>query len=127
MNNICRMKHIELEYLPPEAFDAPDDTDDIFPFLFPTMEKRREKVPSIIAQRWKDSSHYWFFYNGFCSKRDIHNFLKAQNIVMLDTIAASFDVESIDLISERRRKEGETISQSDRNIIIETILSSITI
>lgn len=116
----------ELEQLPPEAFEGHDDVDDSFPFLFPTMEERRKSVPSIIAQKWSDSSHYWFFYNGLCGRDDIHRFLKAQPLHVLETIAASFDIEAIDLVSEKRKREGTTISKEDRMIIIEAILSSIT-
>jgi len=120
------MKNIELEQLPPEAFEGPDNTDDIFQFLFPTMEERKRSVPSIIAQRCNDSSHYWFFYNGLCNLDDIRRFLKAQSLATLDSIAASFDIEVIDLVSEKRKREGTTIGKKDRDVIIDTILSSIT-
>lgn len=116
----------ELEQLPPEAFDGHDDTDETFPFLFPTLEERRKSLPSIIAQKWSDSSHYWFFYNGLCSQDDIRRFLKAQPLHLLESIAASFDIEPIDLVQEKRRKEGFTLSKDDRPIIIDAIMQSIT-
>lgn len=120
------MNQIELEQLPPEAFEGPDNTDDLFPFLFPTQKERRKNVPSVIAQRWSDSSHYWFFYNGFCDRDSIKRFLKAQPLSTLESIALGFDIEPIDLVSEKRRREGTTISKEDRMIIVEAILSSIT-
>jgi len=120
------MKNTELEQLPPEAFEDPSGTDEIFPFLFPKMEERLGSVPMIIAQRWKDSSHYWFFYNGLCSQYDIRKFLRAQPMDTLDSIAASFDIEPIDLVSEKRKKEGTTVTDADRDIIIDAIISSIT-
>lgn len=120
------MNDQQLEQLPPEAFEGPDDTDETFPFLFPKMEERRKDVPSIIAQRWSDSSHYWFFYNGFCDHDSIKRFLRAQPLSTLESIAFSFDIEPIDLVSEKRRREGTTISKEDRMIIVEAILSSIT-
>ena len=120
------MERIELEQLPPEAFEGRDDVDDSFPFLFPTLEERRKAMPSIIAQKWSDSSHYWFFYNGMCSRDDIGRFLRAQNLATLETIAASFDIEALDLVSEKRKREGTTLSKEDRPIIIDEILNSIT-
>lgn len=120
------MKNTELEQLPPEAFEGPDHTDEIFPFLFPKMEERLKSVPMIIAQRWKDSSHYWFFYNGLCSQYDIRKFLRAQPMDTLDSIAASFDIEPIDLVSEKRKKEGTTVTDADRALIIDAIMDSIT-
>lgn len=116
----------ELEQLPPEAFEGRDDTDDTFPFLFPTLEERRKVLPSIIAQKWSDSSHYWFFYNGLCDHDSIGRFLRAQPLEVLETIAASFDIEAIDLVQEKRRKEGVILSKEDRPLIIDAIMRSIT-
>lgn len=122
---IFAMEHTELEQLPPEAFEAPD-TDDTFPFFFPTLEERRKTVPSIIAQQWSTSSHYWFFHNGLCNREDIRKFLQAQALQTLDSIAASFDIEPIDLVSLKRKQEGVILSKKDRQIIIDAILSSVT-
>ncbi len=120
------MKQIELEPLDPQAFEDGEDIDASFPFLFPTLEERRKTLPSVVAQQWSNSSHYWFFYNGLCSKQDIQDFLRSQPLSLLETIAASFDIEAIDLVSEKRKKEGVVLSKADRPILIEEILNSIT-
>lgn len=121
------MNTAQLEPLSPEAFEGPDNTDDIISFLFPSIEERRAVLPPAIAQQWKDASKFWFFHNGFCDRESIRRFLKAQTMVTLDSIAASFDIEALDLVNEKRKREGTAITKEDRDVIIEAIISSITI
>lgn len=111
-----------------EPIENPQDgeVDDFFPFLFKTIKERSLEVPAIIAQQYSKASHYFFFYNGLCTKDDIQRFLRAQPLKRLESISTAFDIEPIDLVSEKRKVEGAILSDQDKEIIIEAILSSVT-
>ncbi len=102
------------------------EVDDIFPFYFKTIEQRSKEVPGPIAQQWSRSSHFFFFLNGLCDKDSIERFLMAQTLSRLDDIASAFDIETIDLVGEKRRREGAKVTEEDRATIVESILSSVT-
>lgn len=95
-----------------------------FPFDFPKASDR--KIPLSIAQQWRRHSEYFFFHNGLCDPEAIQRFLMAQNIDTLDCIASAFDLEIIDLVSEKRKTEGVILTSEDKPIIVEAILSSVT-
>ncbi len=117
-----------IDSLEPLRGDEPSDDSDIFPFAFKTREDRKGEVSPMIANSWKTSSQFFFFYNGLCDRGSIKRFLKAQNIQTLDMIAAAFDMEMIDVVGEKRKREGVTaITKEDRTIVIDAILGSITI
>lgn len=108
-----------------EPIENPQDGEaDIFPFYFPTIAQR--DVPMIIAQKWAQSSNFFFFYNGLTTKDRIQRFLRSQSMERLDSIAAAFDLEIIDLVSEKRKKEGVIVTPADKEIVVEAILSSVT-
>lgn len=100
--------------------------DDSIPFLFKTLEDRRkEALPNAAAQRWKDASYYFFFNNGLWTKDEISRFLRAQSFSTLDNIATAFDMEAVDISSQKRRKEGPS-PQEVREDVVEAIILSIT-
>lgn len=103
-----------------------DSINDSFQFLFPTVEQRKAKLPSVIAQKYSDASHYLFFYNGLTSRGEIRRFLRAQPLETLDQFAAAYDIESLDLVSQKRRREGTSLSDKDRPLIIKAIMDSVT-
>lgn len=98
--------------------------EDIFPFLFPKAAERG--VPMMIAEKWVRSSNYFFFYNGLTSKDAIQRFLRSQSILTLESIAAAFDIEAIDIVGEKRKTEGAVVTSEDKEIIVEAIVSSVT-
>ena len=106
------------------ASNIQGDQNDLFPFYFPKVAER--DVPMVIAQKWAQSSHYFFFYNGLTSKDSIQRFLRSQSLKTLENIAAAFDLEVIDLVSEKRKTEGVIVTVDDKETIVEAILSSVT-
>lgn len=117
-----------IDSLEPLRGDEPSDDSDIFPFAFKTREQRQGEVSPMIAESWKKSSQFFFFFNGLCDRDSIKRFLKAQNTHTLDMIAAAFDMEMVDVVGEKRKREGVThITRADRDIVIDAILSSLTI
>lgn len=95
------------------------------PFTFKTQKERKD-VPAAIARQWTEMSHFFFFHNGLIDRSSIARFLKAQSMQRLDEIAFAFDIEALDLIQERERKEGVPLQEHHRDAIIGAILDSIT-
>jgi len=93
-------------------------------FDFPSINDR--KVPRVVAQKWQHHSYWFFFHNGLCDPDAIQRFLMAQNLDTLDCIASAFDLEIIDLVSDKRKVEGVILTTQDKPTIVEAILSSVT-